>query len=146
MLGRMTSSPSSCSKQRSTESFWKVPPCTTICFPISSLFFARITLYNAFFTTDLQSPAEISSILAPFFWACLTPEFINTVQRVPKSTGCFDFNPSVANSFASYPNDFANVSINEPHPLEQASFNTISSMCPSRILKHLISCPPISRM
>ena len=35
---------------------------------------------------------------------------------------------------------------NAPHPLEQASFSTMSSTAPSRSHTHLMSCPPISRM
>ena len=35
-------------------------------------------------------------------------------------------NASFAKSLTSYPKDLAKVSINEPHPLEQASFNKIS--------------------
>ena len=37
--------------------------------------------------TETAMPAEISLTLAPSFCACLTLEFINTVQRVPRSTG-----------------------------------------------------------
>ena len=42
----------------------------------------------AFFTTEMDSPAEMSSTEAPSFWACLTEEFIKTVHRDPKFTGC----------------------------------------------------------
>ena len=44
ITGRVTSRPSSCSKARSTASLRKVPPWTTMCFPKSSAFAARITL------------------------------------------------------------------------------------------------------
>ncbi len=40
----------------------------------------------------------------------------------------------------------ANVSINEPQPDEQASLSVMESIAPARILKHLMSCPPISMM
>ena len=60
--------------------------------------YKRQTLYNAFFTTLIHKPAEISSMLAPFFCACLTLEFIKTVQRVPRSTGCLPASPMRANS------------------------------------------------
>ena len=76
--------------------------------------------------TEYDKPALISSTFAPSFWACFTFEFINTVQRLPKSIGVFDSNASFAKSLTSYPKDLAKVSINEPHPLEQASFNKIS--------------------
>ena len=39
------------------------------------------------FTTDAERPAEISPTVAPSFWACFTEEFMNTVQREPRSTG-----------------------------------------------------------
>ena len=37
---------------------------------------------------DKEKPAEISGTEAPSFCACFTLEFINTVQRVPRSIGC----------------------------------------------------------
>ena len=37
--------------------------------------------------TEYASPAEMSATAAPSFCACLTLEFINTVQRVPRSIG-----------------------------------------------------------
>ena len=54
----------------------------------------------AFFTTLMESPAEISSVLTPSFCACFTDEFINTVHREPKSTAFFENNPSFENSSA----------------------------------------------
>ena len=39
---------------------------------------------------------------------------------------------------------FAKVEINEPQPDEQASFKKIESIVPFFILKHFMSCPPIS--
>ena len=44
MVGRVTFRPSSCSKARSTASFRKVPPWTTMCSPRSSAEAARMTL------------------------------------------------------------------------------------------------------
>ena len=55
----------------------------------------------AFFTTEMERPAEIFSMVAPSFWACFTEEFINTVQRLPRSTGRSAKRPSLANSFTS---------------------------------------------
>jgi hypothetical protein len=52
----------------------------------------------AFFTILMERPAEISSVLTPSFWACFTEEFINTVQREPKSTAFFAKSPSLENS------------------------------------------------
>ncbi len=46
-----------------------------------------MTLYNAFFTMLIERPADIQDRSAPSFWACFTDEFINTVQREPRSTG-----------------------------------------------------------
>ena len=48
-----------------------------------------MTLYNAFFTTEIARPAAISLTLAPSFCACLTEEFIKTVHLEPKLTGLF---------------------------------------------------------
>ncbi len=57
-----------------------------------------MTLYSAFFTTLMASPAEMFSMDAPSFWACLTLEFMNTVQRLPRSTGLSANRASFANS------------------------------------------------
>ena len=100
----------------------------------------------AFFTTLMDKPAEMSSTPAPSFCACFTEEFMNTVQREPKSTGCLEKSPFWENSAISYPIDRAKVSINEPQPEEHASFNIMLSMESFFTLKHLMSCPPISRM
>ena len=40
-------------------------------------------------------------MLAPSFWACLTLEFMKTVQRLPRSTGRSAKRPSFAKSFTS---------------------------------------------
>ena len=101
MAGRMTCLPSSFSKLRSTASLRKVPPWTTMFSPSSSVLRARMTLYMAFFTTLMDSPAEMSSTVAPSFWACLTEEFINTVQREPRSTGYLAMRPRWAKSAIS---------------------------------------------
>ena len=69
--------------------------------PSSSGLDARMTLYNAFLTTEMDRPALIFSIEAPSFCACLTDEFINTVQRLPRSTGLSANRPSAANSLTS---------------------------------------------
>ena len=47
---------------------------------------------------EMDNPAEMSSTLAPSFWACLTLEFMNTVQRDPRLTGCLASRPSLAKS------------------------------------------------
>ena len=59
---------------------------------------ARMTLYSAFLTTLIERPAEMFSTVAPSFCACLTEEFMNTVQREPRSTGRSAKRPSFANS------------------------------------------------
>ena len=41
----------------------------------------------------MDRPAEMSSTEAPSFWACLTEEFMNTVQREPRFTGCWANRP-----------------------------------------------------
>ena len=63
----------------------------------------------AFLTMEEESPAEMSSTLAPSFCACLTELFMNTVQRLPSSTGCFAKSPSLENSSISMPIALANV-------------------------------------
>ena len=68
------------------------------------------------------------SMDAPSFCACLTEEFINTVQRDPRSIGVSDSSPSLQNSSIEYPMERAKVSINEPQPEEQASFRKILSI------------------
>ena len=98
MVGRMTSWPISCSNARSTASFRNVPPCTTISRPIALESTARITLYSAFLTTLMERPAEMFSTVAPSFCACFTEEFMNTVQREPRSTGRSANRPSFAKS------------------------------------------------
>ena len=42
---------------------------------------------KAWFGIGTASPAEMFSTDAPSFCACLTLEFMNTVQRLPRSTG-----------------------------------------------------------
>ena len=46
--------------------------------------------------TEQARPAEMSWTDAPSFWACLTLEFMNTVQRVPRSTGSLAKSASAA--------------------------------------------------
>ena len=55
----------------------------------------------AFFTMEMARPAEMSSTLAPSFWACFTEEFMNTVQREPRLTGFSVNRPSLAKSAIS---------------------------------------------
>ena len=142
----MTSRPISCSKARSTASFKNVPPCTTMCWPSSSTLPTRMTLYSAFLTTEMDSPAEMFSMDAPSFCACLTEEFINTVQREPRSTGLSANKPFWAKSSMVYPSAPAKVCRKLPQPEEQASLRNMLSMTPFLILKHLMSCPPMSMM
>ena len=52
----------------------------------------------AFFTMEVDRPAEMSATLAPSFWACFTLEFINTVQRDPRFTGFLVNSPSLEKS------------------------------------------------
>ena len=137
--GRTTSTPISFSKARNTASLQNVPPCTTIFLPSCSGLEVRITLYNAFLTTEMERPAEIQSKPAPSFCACLTLEFINTVQRLPRSTGCFAKSASCAKFLTLQPRASENVCKNDPQPDEQASFKKMSEIAPFSILKHFIS-------
>ena len=88
----------------------------------------------------------MSPIFAPSFWACLTLEFMNTVQRVPRSTGDPAYSASFTKSASGMFRDSAKFSIKEPHPAEQASLRLILSMTPLRMRMHLMSWPPMSRM
>ena len=84
---------------------------------------------------------------APSFWACLTREFMNTVQRVPRSTGCFgSTGPASAKACASMSRFSAKVWMKEPQPDEQASFSMMLSITPLLIRRHFMSWPPISMM
>ena len=64
---------------------------------------------------------------------------MNTVQRVPKSTGARDFTARAANSATPMPSDFAKVSMKEPQPAEQASFSVMPPITPSFTKKHFMS-------
>ena len=71
---------------------------------------------------------------------------MNTVHLVPRLTGAFAVSPSAAKSETEQPIERANVSMNDPHPEEHASFSMIESIAPFFILKHFMSCPPMSRI
>ena len=116
-------SPEIISNARSTESFKNVPPCTTTFSPISDVFRSLITLNSAFLMTEYESPAEMSATVAPSFCACLTRLFINTVQRLPKSTGCSASRAFCENSRMSMPSERAKFSRKLPQPAEHASFS-----------------------
>jgi hypothetical protein len=59
-------------------------------------------------------------ISKPSFCICLTLEFINTVQRDPKSTGRDALNPNEANCATVMPSDSAKCSRKDPQPDEHA--------------------------
>ena len=123
-----------------------VPPCTTTRRPSEVASRALITLYTALRTTEYANPAAMSPSSAPSFWAWRTRDVMNTVQRVPRSTGrCACTAASRKRSKRTFM-DHAMPLSSAPHPLEQASFNTMSSTAPSRSHTHFISCPPMSRM
>ena len=86
----------------------------------------------------------MSSIEAPSFCACLTEEFMNTVQREPRSTGCVELSAACVNSSIVSPMDCAKVCRNEPQPDEHASLTAIESITPSEIAKYFMSWPPMS--
>ena len=81
---------------------------------------------------------------APSFCAWRTREFINTVQREPRSTGESDSSAARANSSISILSDFAKLWRKEPQPEEQASLRNTPLITPSLMCRHFISCPPIS--
>ena len=98
MSGRMTWRPVSSSKARRVASLMKVPPWTTQYLPISSKSRSLMTLKSAFLITEYERPAATSPMVAPSFCACLTREFMKTVQRLPRSTGAFAVTATFANS------------------------------------------------
>ena len=71
--------------------------------------------------TEYASPAAISDVSAPSRSACFTCEFINTVQREPKSQGFGAVQASLPNDSAVWFNVWAKFCMNEPHPDEHAS-------------------------
>ena len=85
-------------------------------------------------------------MVAPSFWACFTREFMNTVQRLPRSTGCSPFTAAAANSCTVMPMESAKFAMKLPHPEEHASFRLMCSMMPPRTCRHFMSWPPMSRM
>lgn len=74
--------------------------------------------------------AEMSPIVAPSFWTCLTLEFMKTVHREPRSTGCLASKAAWAKSRMLYFSPVAKVSRKDPQPDEQDSFNLISAKAP----------------
>ena len=146
MLGRTACTPANCSNERSTASFRNVPPCTITCCPTSCGSRILMTLNRAFLITERAKPAAMSPTVAPSFCACFTRLFMNTVQRLPKSTGCSAAIAVCANSDTSNPKPLAKLSMNEPQPDEQASLSMMWSMTPSFTRRHFMSCPPMSRM
>ena len=78
-------------------------------------------MYRAFLTTLMDRPAEMFSTLAPSFWACLTLEFMKTVQRLPRSTDGRQTGPG-GELLYIIAQRLAKVCRKLPQPEEQASF------------------------
>ena len=95
---------------------------------LKSLIF--ITFCKAFLITEYERPLEISPTEYPSFCACFILEFINTVHLEPKSTGLLASIACFTNSEISRFKLLAKVSINEPHPDEQASLSIMLSIAP----------------
>ena len=76
---------------------------------------------------------------APSFCACLTEEFMNTVQRLPRSTGCSASRLIAAKLRMSVSMPAAKVCRKEPHPDEQASLTLMESMTPSTTRRYFMS-------
>ena len=146
MSGRTACTPASCSNARNTASFKNVPPCTMTFVPTSCGSRILITLNSAFLMTEMARPAAMSPTVAPSFCACFTREFMNTVQRLPKSTGFSAWIAVLANSETSRFRPVAKLSMKLPQPDEHASFSMIWSITPSFTRRHFMSWPPISRM
>ena len=105
-----------------------------------------MTLNSAFLMTEMARPAAMSPTVAPSFWACLTRLFMNTVQRLPKSTGALVRIAVCANSETSRSRPLAKLSMKLPQPEEHASLSMMWSMTPSLTRRHFMSWPPMSRM
>ena len=88
----------------------------------------------------------MSPTVAPSFWACFTREFMKTVQRLPRSTGCSAVSAAAAKSCTVMPMESAKALMNEPQPEEQASLSMMCSMTPFFTRRHFMSWPPTSRM
>ena len=88
----------------------------------------------------------MSPTVAPSFWACFTREFMNTVQRLPRSTGLSAPMAALANSWTVRPMESAKLSMKLPQPDEHASLSMMCSMTPLRTRRHFMSWPPMSRM
>ena len=146
MSGRTASTSESCSNARSTASFRNVPPCTMTFVPTSCGSRILMTLKSAFLMTEMASPAAMSPTVAPSFCACFTRLFMNTVQRLPRSTGRSAAMAVCANSATSRFRPVAKLSMKLPQPDEQASFSMMWSITPSFTRRHFMSCPPMSRM
>ena len=92
------------------------------------------------------SPAAMSGTPAPSRRHCLTLEFMNTVQRVPKSQGASEKHAMRANSATGCFSDAANASTNEPQPDEHASLISSRLIAWFSTKIAFMSCPPMSRM
>ncbi len=123
MSGRTAFTSESCSNARSTASFKNVPPCTMTFSPTSCGSRILITLNSAFLMTEMAKPAAISPTVAPSFCACFTREFMNTVQRLPRSTGFAALMAVRANSATSRFRPDAKLSMKLPQPDEHASLS-----------------------
>ena len=69
---------------------------------------------------------------------------MNTVQRLPRSTGWAASRAEAAKSCTERPMDWAKVCRKEPQPAEQASLTEMESMAPPRMRRYFMSCPPMS--
>lgn len=72
----------------------------------------------------------MSATDAPSRSTCFTFEFMNTVQRVPRSHGEEARQAARAKSPTVQFRDWANVLMNEPQPDEQASFTSMRVIAP----------------
>ena len=90
-----------------------------------------MTLNSAFLMTEMARPAAMSPTVAPSFCACFTRLFMNTVQRLPRSTGRSALMAVCANSATSRLRPVAKLSMKLPQPELHASLSMMWSMTPS---------------
>ena len=69
---------------------------------------------------------------------------MNTVQRVPRSTGAAEVSALAAKVWISVSMLAAKVCRKDPQPDEQASLTAIESTAPPRIFRYFMSWPPMS--
>ena len=104
-----------------------------------------MTLYSAFFTTLMDRPAEMFSMEAPSFWACLTRgihEHRAAAAQVHRA--CRQRGPAWQTPARCSPAPRQRSAKSCRSRRSRPRSGRCCSMAPFSILKHLMSCPPMS--